>query len=167
MKKYFNKIVMLLVVITLATSCFNDFPVDDRGLLITTKNECYISNFSLYDSSQSEILVGSAYIDTTAQVVVGYVRYGERLDHVWPRVSLCTDAILTPKITTWTDFTGSKMDVTFVDGDFASGVPQAQLGERIVANGNFPATALKYSVVSGTRKTTKEYTFVIVERPLQ
>jgi hypothetical protein len=35
---------MLLVIVV---SCKEDFPVDEDGLLITTRSQCYVSNFEL------------------------------------------------------------------------------------------------------------------------
>ena len=143
-------------------------PVDEDGLLITTRAECYVSNFNLLDADYQTMLLGNVYIDTTAQVVVAYVRKGADVSHVKPQVSLCEDAKLDPKITGWTDFTGSKMTFSYIDGDWTSaGIPNAQLGERVVANGSLPSSALKYTVIAGNRKIKKTYTFVILERPLQ
>lgn len=172
MKKITNKIFLISTLLILCVvACDNNFPVDEDGLLITTREECYVSNFDLYDTDHQTIRVGNAYVDTLAQVAIAYVRFGAPLTKLWPRVSLCEDAKLTPKIASyngWTDFSGSKMSVDFQDGDWTSGNPTDQLSERIVANpSSFPSTAKKYTVISGNRKIQKEYTFLIVERPLQ
>ena len=44
MKKMINKICLFLFIALIAASC-EDFPVDEDGLLITTRAECYVSNF--------------------------------------------------------------------------------------------------------------------------
>ena len=170
MKKLLNISVLFLALAGILGSMFSceKFPVDEDGLLITDRGECYVSNFNLLDADYQTTLLGNAYIDTTAQVVVAYVRYGTDLSHVKPQVSLCEDAKLDPKITGWTNFTGSKMSFEYIDGDWTSaGVPNTQLGERVVEAGGFPGSALKYTVIAGNRVIKKTYTFVILERPLQ
>ena len=158
---------LLAGIFGLMVSC-EKFPVDEDGLLITDRGECYVSNFNLLDDSYQTVLLGNAYVDTTALVAVGYVRYGTDLSHVKPQVSLCEDAKLDPKITGWTDFSGSKMSFEYIDGDWTSaGIPNEQLGQRVVESGNFPKSALKYTVIAGDRVIKKTYTFIILERPLQ
>lgn len=167
MKKMINKICLFLFTTLLVAAC-TDFPVDEDGLLITTRSECYVSNFDLWDTDYQTIKLGNAYIDTTAQVAIMYVKFGTQLNNLWPRVSLCEDAKLAPKITDWMDFSGSKMDIEFVEGDWKSGNPSDQLGERIVSNPSaFPSTAKRFTVIAGNREIKKEYVFLIVERPLQ
>lgn len=83
MKKMINKICLFLFIALIAASC-EDFPVDEDGLLITTRAECYVSNFDLYDTDHQTIKLGNAYIDTTAQVAVMYVKFGTPINHVWP-----------------------------------------------------------------------------------
>ncbi len=122
----------------------------------------------MYDTDHQTIKLGNAYIDTTAQVAVMYVKFGTPINHVWPRISLCEDAKLAPKITDWMDFSGSKMNMEFIEGDWKSGNPSDQLGERIVNNPSaFPSTAKRFTVIAGNREIKKEYIFLIVERPLQ
>lgn len=76
--------------------------------------------------------------------------------------------ILAPKITGWMDFSGSKMNMEFIEGDWKSGNPSDQLSERIVNNPSaFPSTAKRFTVIAGNREIKKEYIFLIVERPLQ
>lgn len=162
-----NKLLICIGVIAILIGC-NDYPIDEDGLLITTRTECYVSNFELLDTDLQTVKIGNAYIDTTAQVAIAYVKFGTPLNNLWPQISLCEDAKLNPKITGRTDFTSSKMTVEFQEGDWIDGSPTEQLGVRIVANPSaFPADAKKYAVISGTRKIQKEYVFLIVERPLQ
>lgn len=154
--------------LALAFVACHDFPVDDDGLLITTRNECYVSNFNLLDTDNNTVKVGDAYIDTLAQVAVIYVKFGTPLENLWPQVSLCEDAKLNPKITGRVDFNRSKVEMEFVDGDWKAGVAQEQLGERIVANSAMsPKDPVRYTVIAGNRKVKKEYKFLVVERPLQ
>lgn len=166
MKNIFK--ISLLALLSIIFAACEDYPVDDDGLLITTRAECYVGNFDLLGTDLQTIKLGNAYIDTTAQVAILYVRYGTPLNPVWPQVSLCEDAKLNPKITGWMDFSGSKLDITFVDGDWSNGSPQTQLSERIINDSSmYPSTAKKFTVIAGNRKIKKEYTFLIVERPLQ
>ena len=167
MKKMINKICLFLFIALIAASC-EDFPVDEDGLLITTRAECYVSNFDLYNTDQQTIKLGNAYVDTTAQVAIMYVKFGTPINNVWPRISLCEDAKLAPKITVWMDFSGSKMNMEFIEGDWKSGNPSDQLSERIVNNPSvFPSTAKRFTVIAGNREIKKEYIFLKLERPLQ
>lgn len=167
MKKYSIIVVTLLFSMLSIGSC-DDFPVDEDGLLITERTDCYVGSFDLYDTDHQTILAGNAYVDTLEQVIIAYVRFGAPIHNLWPRFSLCSDAKLDPKITTWVDFTPSKLNIEFADGDWASGYASAGLSERIISNrSSFPSGALKYTVISGNRKVRKEYTVLIVERPRQ
>jgi hypothetical protein len=160
--------ISIITVLAVFSSACEDFPVDSDGLLITSRAECYVSNFDLLGTDLQTIKIGNSYIDTTAQVAILYVKYGTSLKSVWPQISLCEDSKLTPKITEWMDFSDSKLEIEFIDGDWKSGNPQTQLGQRIVENSNiFPSSAKKFTVIAGNRKIKKEYTFLIVERPLQ
>ena len=168
MKKY-RILTVLILMFTISFWSCDDFPIDEDGLLITDRTDCYVGSFDLLNSDNQTIIVGTNTVDTLEQVIIVYTRYGTPLNNLWPRFSLCSDAKLTPKVSGWTDFTGSKINVDFVTGDWTSaGIPEAQLGERIIKNrSSFPSTALKYSVISGNRQIKKEYTILIVERPLQ
>ena len=60
------------------------------------------------------------------------------------------------------------MNIEFEKGDWNSGSATIQLSERIADNpSSFPSGAKKYSIISGSRKIKKEYTFLIIERQLQ
>ena len=158
---------LFFVLILTLVSC-HDFPVDEDGLLITTRTECYVSNFDLLDTDFNTVKLGNAYIDTLAQVAVIYVRFGTPLTNLWPQVSLCEDAKLEPKITGRVDFSRSKTSVEFIEGDWSGGIATDQLGERIVANPElYPENPDRYSVIAGNRQIQKEYKFLVVERPLQ
>lgn len=103
MKKY--KILSLGVVLaTIAWFGCTDFPVDEDGLLITDRAECYVSNFDLYGQDHQTVRVAAPTIDTVAQTINITVFYGTDLKNLWPRFSLITDAKLDPKITNYVDF---------------------------------------------------------------
>lgn len=103
MKKYF----ITFIVITLASfvwvSC-TDFPVDEDGLLITTRGQCYVSNFELLGSDFQTVRTKAAVIDTTAQTINAEVFFGTDLKNLYPQFSLVTDAKLDPKIVGKVDF---------------------------------------------------------------
>ena len=81
MKKMISKICLFLFIALIAVSC-EDFPVDEDGLLITTRAECYVSNFDLYNTDHQTIKLGNAYVDTTAQVAIMYVKFGTPINNV-------------------------------------------------------------------------------------
>ena len=85
MKKIFSLILISLALLTTATACY-DNPVDDDGLLITDRDECYVSNFDLTGTDHLTVRVGDAIIDNEACTI-----------HV-------TDAKLEPKLEGLTDF---------------------------------------------------------------
>jgi len=103
MKKYIMLVSALLFIITLWVRC-TDFPVDEDGLLITTRSECYVSNFELLGKDYQTVRTKAAAIDTVAQTINVEVFYGTDLKNLWPQFSLITDAKLDPKITSFVDF---------------------------------------------------------------
>ncbi len=103
MKKIFSLILFSLALLTTATACY-DNPVDDDGLLITDRDECYVSNFDLTGTDRLTVRVGDAIIDNEACTIHVTVAYGTDLRHLYPKFSLVTDAILEPKIEGITDF---------------------------------------------------------------
>ena len=104
MKKYFSIAWMLLLTACICTSCKKDFPVDEDGLLITTRAECYVSSFELLGSDFVTVRSGAAVIDTTAQTVRVKVLFGTDLKNLYPQFSLASDCKLDPKVTGKTDF---------------------------------------------------------------
>lgn len=84
-------------------ACSNT-PIDDDGLLITDRDECYVSNFDLTGTDRITVKVGDAIIDNDACTIDVTVLYGTDLHNLYPKFSLVTDAILEPKITGLTDF---------------------------------------------------------------
>lgn len=90
--------------LSVLAACKSDFPVDEDGLLITSRRECYVSNFELLGTDYVTVRTKAAVIDTTAQTVNVEVMYGTDLKNLYPQFSLVTDAKLEPKITGKVDF---------------------------------------------------------------
>ena len=104
MKKYFTIASTLLLATCIFLSCNKDFPVDEDGLLITARKECFVSNFELLGSGFVTVRVGAVVIDTTAQTVKLTVQFGTDLKNLYPQFTLASDCKLDPKITGKTDF---------------------------------------------------------------
>jgi hypothetical protein len=103
MKTYFKTILALLVLLWAGVSCSPDFPIDEDGLLITSRGQCYVSSFELLGSDFQSVRSKAAVIDTTDQTILVEVFFGTDLTNVYPQFSLVTDAKLDPKITGKTD----------------------------------------------------------------
>jgi len=102
-----NNIVFItaaLLLITLWSACKKDYPIDDDGLLITNRTECYVSSFELLGADFVTVRTKAAAIDTLAQTIKVEVQAGTDLKNLYPQFSLITDAILDPKITGKVDF---------------------------------------------------------------
>jgi hypothetical protein len=104
MKKYFSIGWTLLLAAGICLSCKKDYPVDEDGLLITTRAECYVSSFELLGSDFVNVRVGAAVIDTTAQTIKVTVQFGTDLKNLYPQFTLASDCKLDPKVTGKTDF---------------------------------------------------------------
>ena len=107
MKFHFNKLNYFLVAVlavTMWSACKKDHPVDEDGLLITTRAECYVSNFELLGSDFVTVRTKAPVIDTLAQTIKVEVQHGTDLKNLYPQFSLVTDAKLDPKITGKVDF---------------------------------------------------------------
>jgi len=103
--KIFAKIALAaLLALTTWVSCKKDTPVDEDGLLITTRKDCYVSSFEILGTDFVSVRVGTAVIDTTAQTVNVTVQFGTDLKNLYPQFSLAQDCKLNPKITGKTDF---------------------------------------------------------------
>src|ERR1700716_1700499 len=89
---------LLLAAFTWA-SCKKNLPVDEDGLLITTRKECYVSSFELLGTDYVSVRVGAAIIDTNAQTIITTVQFGTDLKNLYPQFSLAQDCKLDPKIT--------------------------------------------------------------------
>lgn len=103
MKKIFSILFCGMAVMLFNTAC-SDNPIDEDGLLITDRDECYVSNFDLAGTDHLTVKVGDVIIDNDACTINITVAYGTDLQHLYPKFSLVTDAKLEPKITGITDF---------------------------------------------------------------
>ena len=83
MKKY---IVIFFIVLTWI-GCTN-FPIDEDGLLITERSECYVSSFELLGVDYQTVRHGAAVIDTMKQTIHVEVLYGTDLKNLYPQFSL-------------------------------------------------------------------------------
>ncbi len=101
--KNFIKSISFLIICLLAQAC-SDGPIDDRGLLITDNEECYMSYFELRGPDDRNTLTGSAVIDEENGTVTATAVFGTNLKHVKPNCSIVKDAILEPKMGEWVDF---------------------------------------------------------------
>jgi hypothetical protein len=119
MKKYIMISLSLLLVSLSWVACSKDKPVDEDGLLITTRRECYVSNFELQGTDYVSVRVGAPVIDTTAQTVSVTVQFGTDLKNLYPQFTLAQDCKLDPKITGRTDFSdlANPKAWTVVSGD--------------------------------------------------
>ncbi len=105
MKKYIIISALVMAIISIMSGCKkNDFPVDEDGLLITTRTDCYVSNFELLGPDFQTVRSKAPVIDTTALTISQEVLYGTDLRSVWPQFSLAQDCKLDPKVTGKTDF---------------------------------------------------------------
>ena len=102
MKKIISNIFILLAVV-MFTNCYNN-PIDEDNLLITNRDEWYVSNFDLTGTDHLTVKVGDAVIDNENCTINITVLYGTDLKHLYPKFSLVTDAKLSPKIEGITDF---------------------------------------------------------------
>ncbi len=103
MKRYIIIFSLIALVLVAWVRC-TDFPVDEDGLLITTRSECYVGSFELLGSDFQTVRTQTAVVDTTAQTINVEVFYGTDLKNLYPQFSLVTDAKLDPKITGKVDF---------------------------------------------------------------
>ncbi len=103
MKNGIFKILSALFFVMAMTSCA-DHTIDEDGLLITNRDECYVSNFDLTGTDHITVRIGDAIIDNDACTIRVTVAYGTDLHNLYPKFSLVTDAKLEPKIEGLTDF---------------------------------------------------------------
>jgi hypothetical protein len=100
-------------------SCKKDYPVDGDGLLITPRQECYVSGFELLGADYVTVLTKLPVIDTTLQTVTVQVLYGTDLKNLFPQFSLATDCKLDPKIVGKVDFSdlANPKEYTVISGN--------------------------------------------------
>jgi hypothetical protein len=103
MAKYLKITLSILMMSIIIISCKKDSPVDEDGLLITFRQECFVSNFELLGSDFVTVRAATAVIDTIAQTINVTVNPGTDLKNVYPQFTLATDCKLDPKIIGKTD----------------------------------------------------------------
>lgn len=103
MTKYLKITLSILMISVIIVSCKKDSPVDEDGLLITFRQECFVSNFELLGSDFVTVRAATAVIDTVAQTINVTVNSGTDLKNVYPQFTLATDCKLDPKVIGKTD----------------------------------------------------------------
>jgi len=103
MAKFLKITLSILMMSVIIISCKKDSPVDEDGLLITFRQECFVSNFELLGSDFVTVRAATAVIDTIAQTINVTVNPGTDLKNVYPQFSLATDCKLDPKVIGKTD----------------------------------------------------------------
>ena len=119
MRNYIKKALAVLVVSVASFACSKDNPVDEDGLLITSREECYVSNFELLGTDFVTVRTKTAVIDTTAQTIDVEVQFGTDLKNLYPQFTLASDCKLDPKITGKVDFSdlSKPKEYTVVSGN--------------------------------------------------
>jgi hypothetical protein len=109
----------VLVVSVASFACSKDNPVDEDGLLITSREECYVSNFELLGTDFVTVRTKTAVIDTTAQTIDVEVQFGTDLKNLYPQFTLASDCKLDPKIIGKVDFSdlSKPKEYTVVSGN--------------------------------------------------
>lgn len=103
-RNHITALLALVIAASLFSACKKDFPVDEDGLLITTRKECFVSNFELLGNDFVSVRNGVPIIDTLAQTINVTVQFGTDLKNLYPQFTLATDCKLNPKITGKVDF---------------------------------------------------------------
>jgi hypothetical protein len=102
-KNVINKL-FLAGLLILSAGCGGNYPIDEDGLLITERSECYVGSLQLLGVDFQTVLTKTAAVDTLACTIHAEVFFGTDLKHIYPQFSLVTDAKIEPKITGLTDF---------------------------------------------------------------
>jgi hypothetical protein len=100
-KSLFLSILSLTLVVL---GCKKEYPIDEDGMLITSRADCYVSNFELLGADQQTVRTKAAVIDTVAQTIHVEVFFGTDLKNLYPQFTLVVDAKLDPKVVGRTDF---------------------------------------------------------------
>lgn len=103
MTRIYKTLIAIISITAVTVSCSKDVPVDEDGLLITERQECFVSNFELLGSDFVTVRAAVPVIDTTAQTINVTVLFGTDLKNVYPQFTLATDCKLDPKVTGRTD----------------------------------------------------------------
>lgn len=104
MKNRYILLILILVLGAAISACNKNLPIDEDGLLITTRQECFVSNFELLGRDFVSVRSGAPVIDTVAQTINVTVNFGTDLKNLYPQFTLATDCKLDPKVTGLVDF---------------------------------------------------------------
>ncbi|TDS06807.1 hypothetical protein [Sphingobacterium paludis] len=118
MKKYAYTFLLILASIFLS-QCSKEYPIDEDGLLITTRTSAYVGSFEILGSDFQTVRTKVAVVDTVAQTIDVEVHFGTDISRLYPQFSLVTDAKLEPKITGFVNFSNlsSPLQWTVISGD--------------------------------------------------
>ena len=160
MKKIFRLLFCCMTVIAVTTAC-DDNPIDEDGLLITDRDECYVSNFDLTGTDHLTVKIGDAIIDNEACTINITVAYGTDLQHLYPKFSLVTDGKLLDKM-----HDSGALGIRQIErvGDAVE-----KLEPKITGITDFSdlANPRRYTVISGSRRVRKTYTiYITVQKPV-
>lgn len=115
MKKIIITCAIIVTALISFMSCNNDV-IDDNGLLITNRSQCYMSFFDILGPENVTTLLSGAIIDTVALTVNATAKLGTNLQYVKPYCSVVTDAIVEPAMGKWIDFTQPRQ-YTIISGN--------------------------------------------------
>jgi hypothetical protein len=116
MKKIALIFALMITAVSFLGSCNDDNVIDDNGLLITQRSQCYMSFFDILGLDNVTSLAGGTIIDTVALTVNATAKLGTNLKRVKPYCSVVTDAIVEPAMGTWVDFS-SPREYTVISGN--------------------------------------------------
>lgn len=104
MKKYITGILSLMLLGIGWSACSKNYPTDEDGLIITSRAECYVSNFELLGTDYVTVRNKAVSIDTLTQTIDVEVQFGTDLVNLYPQFTLASDCKLDPKIVGKVDF---------------------------------------------------------------
>lgn len=104
MKNRYKILIATVLLGTVFLACNKNLPIDEDGLLITTREECFVSNFELLGKDYVSVRSVAPVIDTVAQTINVTVNFGTDLKNLYPQFTLATDCKLDPKVTGMVDF---------------------------------------------------------------
>jgi hypothetical protein len=114
-----KQLIIGILILTITGSCKKDYPIDDDGLLITPREECYVSSFELLGADYVTVLTKTPVIDTTLQTINAVVQFGTDLKNLFPQFTLATDCKLDPKVVGKVDFSdlANPKEYTVISGN--------------------------------------------------
>jgi hypothetical protein len=104
MKKYIVTIISITLLGLAWSACNKNYPLDEDGLIITGRAECFVSNFELLGTDYVTVRNKPVEIDTLAQAIAVEVQFGTDLKNLYPQFTLASDCKLDPKIVGKVDF---------------------------------------------------------------